>query len=181
MVHENCGVVGAFSINGVNVIPFVIDSLRALQHRGQESWGIAVPNTIPLKRLGLVSEAATEFHTLVKNYKSHAAIGHVRYSTFGKSTLQNAQPLKVKDLCVAHNGTIANVEELSTMIGGCSFTPQTMSDTLVAAQRLVSHLNDRSENFTDAIAVLKNEMVGSFSFAILTDSGCVYAVRDPKG
>ena len=59
MVHENCGVVGAFSLNGSNVIPFVIDSLRALQHRGQESWGLAVPNKMPLKKLGLVSAAAS--------------------------------------------------------------------------------------------------------------------------
>ena len=52
----------------------------------------------------------------------------------GKSSLDNAQPLKVKDLCVAHNGTIANVQELSNLVGGCSFTPQNASDTLVAAQ-----------------------------------------------
>jgi amidophosphoribosyltransferase len=180
MVHENCGVVGAFSLNGRNVIPFIIDSLRALQHRGQESWGLAVPNRMPLKKLGLVSAAAAEFQTLVKKYKSHAAIGHVRYSTFGKSTLGNAQPLKVKDLCVAHNGTIANVEELSVMVGGCSFTPQTMSDTLVAAQRLVMHTTEKG-NLTEALSILRDEMVGSFSFTFLTDSGCVYAARDPKG
>jgi amidophosphoribosyltransferase len=180
MIHENCGVVGAFSLNGSNVIPYVIDSLRAVQHRGQESWGLAVPNRMPLKKLGLVSASASEFQTIVKRYKSHAAIGHVRYSTFGKSTLQNAQPLKVKDLCVAHNGTIANVEELSAMVGGCSFTPQTMSDTLVAAQRLVMHTTEKG-NFTDAVSVLRDEMVGSFSFTFLTDSGCVYAARDPKG
>ncbi len=180
MVHENCGVVGAFSLNGSNVIPFVIDSLRALQHRGQESWGLAVPNKMPLKKLGLVSAAAAEFQTLVKRYKSHAAIGHVRYSTFGKSTLQNAQPLKVKDLCVAHNGTIANVEELSSMVGGCTFTPQTMSDTLVAAQRLVMHTTENG-NFTEAVSTLRDEMIGSFCFTFLTDSGCVYAARDPKG
>src|SRR5581483_61951 len=156
MVHENCGVVGAYSLDGSNVIPIIIDSLRALQHRGQESWGLAIPNKLPLKKLGLLSEAASEFPLIVRNFKSNVAIGHVRYSTFGRSTLQNAQPLKVRDLCVAHNGTIANVEELSTMMGGCSFTPQTMSDTLVAAQRLVSHLSDRSENFTQAMAVLKN-------------------------
>ena len=180
MIHENCGVVGAFSLNGSNVIPFVIDSLRALQHRGQESWGLAVPNKMPLKKLGLVSAAASEFQTIVKRYKSHAAIGHVRYSTFGKSTLQNAQPLKVKDLCVAHNGTIANVEELSAMVGGCTFTPQTMSDTLVAAQRLVMHTTEKG-NFTKAVSILRDEMVGSFSFTFLTDSGCVYAARDPKG
>ena len=169
-----------FSLDGHNVIPLVIDSLRALQHRGQESWGIAIPGKPPLKRLGLVSAAASEFQSIIKKFVSHAAIGHVRYSTFGKSTLENAQPLKVKDLCVAHNGTIANVEELSTMVGGCTFTPQTMSDTLIAAQRLVMHLADEGD-MTKALYILKGEMVGSFCFTFLTDDGSVYAARDTKG
>lgn len=180
MVHENCGVVGIFSLDGHNVIPVAIDSLRALQHRGQEAWGIAVPGKMPFRRLGLVSSASAEFPAVVKKYKSHAAIGHVRYSTLGKSTLENAQPLKVRDLCVAHNGTIANVEELSGMVGGCTFTPQTMSDTLVAAQRLVMHLADK-EDMAEAMHILKGEMVGSFCFTFLTDDGSVYAARDPRG
>ena len=170
MIHENCGVVGAFSLNGSNVIPFVIDSLRALQHRGQESWGLAIPNRMPLKKLGLVSATASE----------DVRASPCRDPSFGKSTLQNAQPLKVKDLCVAHNGTIANVEELSAMVGGCTFTPQTMSDTLVAAQRLVMHTTEKG-SLTKAVSILRDEMVGSFSFTFLTDSGCVYAARDPKG
>ena len=87
MVHENCGVVAAFSLNDKNVIPFVIDSLRALQHRGQEAWGVAVPGKPPFKRLGLVSMAAPEFPTVIRRYNSYAAIGHVRYSTFGKSDI----------------------------------------------------------------------------------------------
>jgi amidophosphoribosyltransferase len=131
--------------------------------------------------LGLVSSSASEFQKIVKSYKSSAAIGHVRYSTLGKSTLDNAQPLKVKDLCVAHNGTIANVEQLSGMVGGCTFTPQTMSDTLVAAQRLVMHLEDKGDNMTSAMQILKSEMVGSFCFTFLTDAGAVYAARDPRG
>ena len=180
MVHENCGVVGVFSLNGDNVIPFVVDSLRALQHRGQEAWGLAVPGKSPFKRLGLVSAAAPEFPTVVRKYNSSAAIGHVRYSTFGKSTLENAQPLKIKDLCIAHNGTIANVQELSGMVGGCSFTPQTMSDTLVVAKRLVTHLAN-THDMTEAIDILKGEMVGSFCFTFLTDNGSVYAARDTKG
>ncbi|MDQ4022423.1 MAG: amidophosphoribosyltransferase [Thermoproteota archaeon] len=180
MVHENCGVVGVFSLNGDNVIPFVIDSLRALQHRGQEAWGLAVPGKFPFKRLGLVSAAAPEFPTVVRKYNSSAAIGHVRYSTFGKSTLENAQPLKIKDLCIAHNGTIANVQELSGMVGGCSFTPQTMSDTLVVAKRLVTHLAN-THDMTEAVDILKGEMVGSFCFTFLTDNGSVYAARDTKG
>jgi amidophosphoribosyltransferase len=180
LVHENCGVVAVLSLNGDNVIPFVIDSLRALQHRGQEAWGLAVPRKSPFKRLGLVSAAAAEFPTVVRRYNSCAAIGHVRYSTFGRSTLENAQPLKIKDLCIAHNGTIANVHELSGMVGGCSFTPQTMSDTLVVAKRLVMHLAD-THDMTEAINILKGEMVGSFCFTFLTDNGSVYAARDTKG
>ncbi len=180
MVHENCGVVGIFSLEGHNVIPFVIDCLRALQHRGQEAWGLAVPGKAPFRKLGLVSGAAPEFQTIVKRYRSHAAIGHVRYSTLGRSTLENAQPLKVKDLCIAHNGTIANVEELSGMVGGCTFTPQTMSDTLVAAQRLVTHIAE-SGDMKQAMKILKGEIVGSFCFTFLTDEGSVYAARDAKG
>ncbi len=179
MVHENCGVIGFFSLNGHNVIPYVIDSLRALQHRGQEAWGFAVPSKPPYKRLGLVS-TSRNFKSIVRKYNSNAAIGHVRYSTFGKSNLENAQPLKIKDLCIAHNGTIANVEELSNMVGGCTFSPQTMTDTLLAAQRLMMHL-EKNDNMIQAMRVLKEEMIGSFCFTLLTDDGSVYAVRDTRG
>jgi amidophosphoribosyltransferase len=180
MVRENCGVVAIFSLDGRNVIPMVIDSLRALQHRGQEAWGVAIPKKVPYKEIGLVSEAASKFNILEEKYTSHAAIGHVRYSTVGKSNLENAQPLKVQDLCVAHNGTIANVDELSNMVGGCTFTPQTMNDTLLAAKRIVSLLNDKG-NMGEALGVLKGEMIGSFCFTFVTDHGYVFAARDPKG
>jgi len=180
MVKENCGVVGIFSLDGANVIPMVIDSLRALQHRGQEAWGVAIPKKEPYKQIGLVSSAATEFDKVTREYASPAAIGHVRYSTMGKSNLENAQPLRVKDLCIAHNGTIANVEELSGMVGGCTFTPQNVSDTLVAAKRLVS-LMATNGNLGSALSILKNEMVGSFCFTFVSDDNAVYAARDPKG
>jgi len=179
MVRENCGVVGFFSLDGHNVIPYVLDSLRALQHRGQESWGFAVPLKSPYKRLGLVS-ASRNFRYIIRKFNSNAAIGHVRYSTIGKSNLDNAQPLKIKDLCIAHNGTIANVEELSNMVGGCTFSPQTMTDTLLAAQRLMMHL-EKNDNMIQALRVLKEEMIGSFCFTLLTDDGSVYAVRDTRG
>ena len=180
MVKENCGVVGIFSKDGSNVIPMMIDSLRALQHRGQEAWGIAVPNKEPMKKLGLVSASASEFKKISLEYSSPSAIGHVRYSTIGKSNLENAQPLKVKDLCIAHNGTISNVEELSNLVGGCTFTPQNSSDTLVAAQRLVSLISEKGK-FSSALSVLKNEMVGSYCFTFLSDDNSVYAARDPRG
>jgi len=179
-VKENCGVVGIFSLEGVNVIPMAIDALRALQHRGQEAWGIAIPNREPLKKLGLVSASASEFKKITEEYASPCVIGHVRYSTIGKSNLENAQPLKVKDLCVAHNGTIANVQELSNLVGGCSFTPQNASDTLVAAQRLVNLISEKG-SLGKALSILKNEMIGSYCFTFLSDDNSVYAARDPKG
>ena len=180
MVKENCGVVGIFSLDGANVIPMIIDSLRALQHRGQEAWGVAVPQKQPYKQLGLVSSAVSEFDKVTRDYASPAAIGHVRYSTMGGSNLENAQPLKVKDLCIAHNGTISNVEELSGMVGGCTFTPQNASDTLIAAKRLVSLMSENGK-LGNALSILKNEMVGSFCFTFVSDDNAVYAARDPKG
>jgi len=180
MVKENCGVVGIFSQSGTNVVPMAIDALRALQHRGQEAWGIAIPNKTPLKRLGLVSAASSEFKKISEEYSSSSVIGHVRYSTMGRSSLENAQPLKVKDLCIAHNGTIANVQELSNLVGGCSFTPQNASDTLVAAQRLVSLISENGQ-MGKALSILKNEMIGSYCFTFISDDNSVYAARDPKG
>ena len=180
LVKENCGVVGIYSLSGTNVVPMAIDALRALQHRGQEAWGLAVPNKAPLKRLGLVSGSSSEFKNIAEEYASSSVIGHVRYSTMGRSSLANAQPLKVKDLCIAHNGTIANVQELSNLVGGCSFTPQNSSDTLVAAQRLVSLISEKGQ-MGKALSVLKNEMVGSYCFTFISDDNSVYAARDPKG
>src|SRR5579885_65739 len=180
MVKENCGVVGIFSLDGANVIPMIIDSLRALQHRGQEAWGLAIPKKQPYKQLGLGSSGVSDFDRVTREYASPAAIGHVRYSTIGKSNLENAQPLKVKDLCIAHNGTISNVEELAGMVGGCTFTPQNASDTLVAAQRLVSLMSNDGK-LGSALSILKNEMIGSFCFTFVSDDNAVYAARDPKG
>jgi amidophosphoribosyltransferase len=180
MVHENCGVVGIFSQGGHNIIPYLIDCLRALQHRGQESWGIAIPNKLPFKKLGLISKSANEFSKIVEKFSSPIAIGHVRYSTSGSSSLENAQPLKVNDLCVAHNGTITNAEQISNMVGGCTFTPQNMTDTLVAAKRLVTHLKENCD-MSKAMNILKKEMLGSYCFTFLTDNNTIFAARDPRG
>ncbi len=83
-------------------------------------------------------------------------------------------------MCIAHNGTIANVQELSNLVGGCSFTPQNASDTLVAAQRLVSLISENGQ-MGKALSILKNEMVGSYCFTFISDDHAVYAARDPKG
>lgn len=180
MVRENCGVVGILAPPGGNAVPAAIDSLRALQHRGQEAWGIAVPGREPLRRLGLVSESSRDFKKIAAEYHSPAVIGHVRYSTMGGSSLENAQPLRVADLCVAHNGTISDAAELSNLVGGCTFTPQSSSDTLVAASRLVS-LMSSGGGMGRALSLLRNEMAGSYCFTFISDDGSVYAARDPRG
>lgn len=177
MVRENCGVVGIYSTGGDNVVPMIIDALRAMQHRGQEAWGLAVPGREPLRRLGLVSASSSEFQKMAMACDSPCAIGHVRYSTIGQSNLENAQPLRVGDLCVAHNGTMT---EMKNMVGGCSFSPQTTSDTLVAAQKLVS-LMGRSSGMGEALRILRQEMVGSYCFTFISDDNSVYAARDPRG
>lgn len=180
MVRENCGVVGIFSSGGANVVPLAIDALRALQHRGQEAWGIAVPDREPLRRMGLVSASSSEFRDISAEYESECAIGHVRYSTIGRSNLENAQPHRVRDLCVAHNGTITDAAEMKNMVGGCSFSPQKASDSLTAAQRLVS-LMDGGGGMGKALKILKNEMAGSYCFTFISDDHSVYAARDSRG
>lgn len=180
MVRENCGVVGIFSGSGSNAVPMAIDALRALQHRGQEAWGLAVPGKEPCRRLGLVSDASSQFRDISSEYDSPCVIGHVRYSTIGKSNLENAQPLRVRDLCVAHNGTITEAGEMKNMVGGCSFSPQEASDTLMAARRLVSLIAQKG-GMAEALRILKNEMAGSYCFTFLSDDGSVYAARDSRG
>ena len=180
MVRENCGVVGIFSTQGANVVPLAIDALRALQHRGQEAWGIAIPGREPLRRLGLVSGSSSEFRDISDEYESHCAIGHVRYSTIGHSNLENAQPLRVRDLCVAHNGTMTEATEMRNMVGGCSFSPHSASDTMTAAKRLVSLIAEKG-GMADALKILKNEMAGSYCFTFISDDDAVYAARDSRG
>jgi len=80
-LREKCGLIGIASQNGAPVAPLIIDGLRALQHRGQESWGLAVPNKEPYHRLGLVSEDLTLATQVAGGYDDSVAIGHVRYST----------------------------------------------------------------------------------------------------
>lgn len=180
MVRENCGVVGAYSVDNSNVIPMVIDALRALQHRGQEAWGIAIPNREPLRRLGLVSASSSEFQSISKEYESNCAIGHVRYSTIGKSNLENAQPLKVGDLCVAHNGTITDAAEMKNVVGGCTFSPQSVSDTMLAVRRIVGLMN-KNNKMGEALNILRSEMAGSYCFTFVSDDNSIYAARDPRG
>ena len=120
-IKEACGVFGIYDLDGGNVVPSIYYGLTSLQHRGQESCGLAVSRTDGErgnvqfhKDLGLVSEVLRE--DTIRNMKGDLGIGHVRYSTTGASVAENAQPLVLSyikgTLALAHNGNLINTPEL---------------------------------------------------------------------
>lgn len=119
-VHEECGVFGIYDMDGENVASSIYYGLSALQHRGQEACGIAVSDTegprevIYRKGPGLVSEVFKEEN--LKKLHGNIGVGHVRYSTTGASTPENAQPLVLNyakgTLTLAHNGNLVNTAVL---------------------------------------------------------------------
>ena len=179
-VREACGVFGAFSKKGVDVVPKILRGMEALQHRGQESWGLAVPGLPVFKRMGLAVQWHNYFEELSK-YKSDSGIGHIRYSTKGKSTLGNAQPVQIgSEFSIAHNGTIVNVDALLKKVapemkrGGCD------TDTKAAGLRYLQIIKEENDWFW-AFERLSKEITGAYSFVILNKRGEVFAVRDPRG
>ena len=120
-IKEACGVFGIYNPHGEDAASSIYYGLSSLQHRGQESCGIAVFDTSGPKGnmnvqrgMGLVSEVFKE--DVLSNMKGNLGIGHVRYSTTGAATLSNAQPLVLNyikgTLALAHNGNLVNTEEL---------------------------------------------------------------------
>jgi amidophosphoribosyltransferase len=178
-VKEKCGIVGAYSANGSDVMPKILRGLEALQHRGQESWGIAIERQPIFRRMGLV----TSWHPDAKELLTHrgrSGIGHVRYSTKGKSVLGNAQPLQIEEeFSIAHNGTIVNAEQLSASLNEESGT-SCESDTRAAGYRLFHHLKETGSMF-EAFERLSTEAFGAYCFVILGKEGEVFAARDPRG
>ena len=131
-LHEECGVIGIY--NSENVARNVAMGLYALQHRGQESAGIAITNGEKIrvrKSMGLVSTLLREHN--VDELQGFAGIGHVRYSTTGSSTLANAQPILVSckwgQLAIAHNGNLTNAAELRAEMEEAGHIFQTTSDS----------------------------------------------------
>ncbi len=185
-VKESCGVIALSAAHkSVQVSRYAFDGLMALQHRGQESAGIYVYNGKRIKgykRLGLVSEVFPT--SILSRLIGNVAIGHVRYSTTATSTLENAQPYHFTstyaNFALAFNGTITNFLSLRRELeeNGHVFTSD--SDTEVIAHLLATNLLE-VEDYMEALILTMRQLKGAYSMVLLTDSGEIYAVRDPLG
>jgi amidophosphoribosyltransferase len=179
--QEECGIFAIASVANVSIDIFY--ALRVLQHRGQESAGIAVYNNgiKAIKGMGLAHQALKTDD--VNNLKGQLGIGHVRYSTVGSSNLENAQPIVVStnygDIALAHNGEIVNADKIMDELKKKGWAFITSSDSEIAVRLLANDI----ANTGDPVRSLKNLMSmlhGSFSMTIMIDNR-VFAIRDPLG
>jgi amidophosphoribosyltransferase len=179
-LREECGVVAVFGHPEAAKLCYL--GLHALQHRGQESAGIAASDGHKLsvyKSMGLVADIFGE--TALAKLPGTHAIGHTRYSTTGDSALLNAQPIQVDcnrgRIAIAHNGNLVNARELRKRFEKAGSIFQTSCDT-----EIVLHLIAQSheETLADAIADALRRIDGAFSFVLATLDR-VFAVRDPRG
>jgi amidophosphoribosyltransferase len=177
---DECGVFGIFGHSEASNLTYL--GLYALQHRGQESAGIAASDGTLIrlhKAMGYVNEAFNS-ESLAK-LPGSLAVGHVRYSTAGESLVANAHPIVVDSihgqLAVCHNGNLVNAGELRDALVRCGAIFQTNSDTEV-----VVHLfaRSRQEGVEAAIVDAISQVRGAFSFVMMTRDR-VIGVRDPHG
>jgi len=179
-LREECGVV---AIHGYpNAARQAYLGLYALQHRGQESAGIATADGYHLaniKGMGLVSEIFTD--EVLAKLPGQMAIGHTRYSTTGDSALLNAQPIRVDStkglIAIAHNGNLVNLGNLRARLERDGAYFQTTSDSEIIVQ-LIAH--SRAGSLVDAIADSLSQIDGAFSIVMMTRDR-IFAARDPRG
>ncbi len=178
---EACGVFGIYA-PGMDVARLTFFALYALQHRGQESAGIAtcdggVANIH--KGMGLVAQVFNEEN--LYPLRGHMAIGHTRYSTTGASKLRNAQPYLIETalgpLGVAHNGNLTNAPQLRRDLLQRGVGLASSSDSEVITQMLAGAAG---QSWEDRLRVFMIQARGAYSLAILTRNA-VYGVRDPWG
>jgi amidophosphoribosyltransferase len=179
--RDECGVFGIFAPEH-DVARLAYFALFALQHRGQESAGIAAAprggSLMAIRDQGLVSQVFDE-HKL-RSLVGDMAIGHVRYSTTGSSEWENAQPIVRDDrrtLALAHNGNLINAVELHAELRGRDVPFRSTSDSEIIAALLATH---PAERIDDAAADVLPKLRGAFSTVVMTDDAVV-AFRDPAG
>ncbi len=180
---DKCGVIGIVSSGG-SVAGDLANGLLALQHRGQESAGIATfhEGKLHLMRdMGLVSEV---FARAPRGLGGSIGIGHVRYSTTGESQLCNAQPMVVKtpwlEMAIGFNGNIVNYAEHKKALEEKGVLLESTTDTEVIAHMLALEYK-KSGDFLEAFAHLMRELDGAYSIVALTGRGELLAARDPTG
>ena len=178
---EECGVLGLYSPQG-DAARLAFFALFSLQHRGQESAGIAVSDGSRVrmhKDMGLVNQVFNE--EVLASMPGSMAVGHTRYSTTGASVLRNAQPIfctsMVGDIAVAHNGNLINARELRCELEAEGERFDSTADSEVIARLIVRHLDLGPEN---AVSAAMRRLRGAYSVCVLTPR-LVMGFRDPHG
>ncbi len=178
--RDECGVFGVYA-PGSEVSRLAYFALYALQHRGQESAGIAASDNghiMTVRDVGLVSQVFDEGK--LKALTGEMAIGHVRYSTTGSSAWENAQPVYRSDhrqLALAHNGNLINAVQLHSELSDRGVQFRSTSDSEIIAALLSTHEADTVE---EALADVMPRLEGAFSTVVMTESGVV-GFRDGAG
>ena len=178
-----CGIWSPASADPSEAARLTFFALYALQHRGQESAGIAATDGTDLRvvrRMGLVGQAFAEPD--LGALAGRAAIGHTRYSTTGSSRIENAQPMVVRDeelgeLAIGHNGNCINARDRREELRARGRTFVTSSDTEVVAQAIAAAAGD---SWDERIVAALPTLVGAWSLTLLTPHA-LYAIRDPLG
>ncbi|MEM3030469.1 MAG: amidophosphoribosyltransferase [Candidatus Micrarchaeia archaeon] len=181
---DKCGVFGIVSGDS-HVASTIYDGLLSLQHRGQESCGMATFDGSELRvhrAMGLVSEVFDE--KVLQYLLGKRGIGHIRYSTTGSSTIENAQPFYYRAarmaLAVGLNGNITNYELLRAELEARGHVLSSTTDTEVIAHLLGNEL-DKTSDLAKALKGVMQKLEGAYSLIILTGKGHVVGVRDPLG
>jgi amidophosphoribosyltransferase len=181
--RDECGVFGIYAPEPAHeVSKLAYFALYALQHRGQESAGIATADVgghiMTLRELGLVSQVFDE--QKLRALQGEMAIGHVRYSTTGSNAWENAQPVHRSDrreVALAHNGNLINAVELHGELREQGVAFRSTSDSEVIAALIAGHPAERVE---DAVAGVMSRLEGAYSTVVMTGDR-VLAFRDPSG
>ncbi len=187
-IHEECGVFGIYDLDGKDVVSSIYYGLFALQHRGQESCGIAVSDTEgpkgsvkSCKGMGLVNEVFTPEGLEALN--GNIGVGHVRYSTAGASNRENTQPLVLNyvkgTLGLAHNGNLINALELKDELAYTGAIFQTTIDSEVIAY-LIARERLKTRSVEEAVGKAMLKLKGAYSLVIMSPRKLIGA-RDPFG
>ena len=182
-IGEECGVFTIYDPDG-DCARTTYYGLYALQHRGQESCGIAVNNNRDIthyKDMGLVNDVFND--EILTKLDGKMAVGHVRYSTTGESMRENAQPLVLRyvkgNIAIAHNGNLVNKDELAQELSVTGAIFQTTTDTEMIAYTIAKErLNSKSVE--EAVEKTINHLVGAFSLIVMSPQKLI-AARDPWG